>query len=40
MSIYYMDASTVVKRYVNEVGSDWFELRPLPLHLHCCSLPA
>ena len=30
MSIYYMDASAVVKRYVNEVGSDWVRAAVAP----------
>ena len=30
MSIYYMDASAVVKRYVNEVGSDWVRAATSP----------
>lgn len=30
MNIYYLDASALVKRYVDEVGSDWLRTTIAP----------
>jgi predicted nucleic acid-binding protein len=40
VSRYYLDASTLVKRYVNEAGSDWLRALATSAEPPCCLPPA